>query len=118
RDDVLRWGNEVVARHVDRLVIVLTHAYLRADGTRFDRGVLTPGAKRPNKGFDHYPMSRSPEGFNDGEDVWKKLVSQHPNVVLVLSGHVCTSAHLVSRGVHGNSVHQVLVDYQDADQGG
>lgn len=119
RDDVLRWANEIVARHPSHSVVLVTHGYLRADGTRFNRAVPTPGDKRPNKGFDHYlQLSKSAAGFNDGEDMWNKLVSRHANFVLVLSGHVCTSAHLVSQGVKGNSVHQILVDYQDSEQGG
>ncbi len=118
RDDVLRWAGEVTRQHSDRSVILVTHAYLRPDANRFDRNVPTPGGKRPNRGFDHYPLSQAPGGFNDGEDIWLKLVSQHANFVLVLCGHVCTSAHLVSTGVHGNPVHQVLVDYQDEPNGG
>lgn len=119
RDDVLRWANEVVQSHPKHSAVLITHAYLRADGTRFDRQVSTPGQKRPNKGFDHYlQLSKSAAGFNDGADMWDKLVSRHANFVLVLSGHVCTSAHLVSTGIKGNIVHQVLVDYQDAEQGG
>jgi hypothetical protein len=118
RDDVLRWANEVVARYPDRSALLVTHAYLRPDATRFDRTVATPGEERPNRGFDHYPLSRRPGGFNDGEDVWRKLVSRHASFALVLCGHVCTSAHLASRGEHGNTVHQVLVDYQNAEQGG
>lgn len=118
RDDVVRWVNEIVKAHPERSVILLTHAYLRPDATRFDRHITTPGEKRPNRGFDHYPLSKSAEGFNDGEDLWKKLISRHANIAIVLSGHVCTSAHLVSEGVHGNRVHQILVDYQDSPEGG
>jgi hypothetical protein len=36
----------------------------------------------------------------------------------VVCGHVCTSAYLASRGEHGNTVHQVLVDYQNSPNGG
>lgn len=118
RDDVLRWADEVVAAHADRSVILLTHAYLRPDASRFDRTVATNDKKRPNKGYDQYPLSKLPGGFNDGEDMWRKLVSRHANFALVICGHVCTSAHLASKGEHGNTVHQVLVDYQDEEQGG
>lgn len=119
RDDVLRWANEVVAAHPDRSVILLNHAYLLPSAVRYDRTVPTPGAKRPNRGLDHYPLAATTkEGYNDGEDMWKKLVSRHANFALVICGHVCTSAHLASRGEHGNTVHQILVDYQDAELGG
>jgi predicted phosphodiesterase len=115
RNDVLRWANEVLAKSPEFTVILLTHAYLRGDVTRYDRNVLTPNSKRPNKGFDQYSLSKNPEGYNDGEDLWKKLVSRHANFALVICGHTCTSAHLVSIGEHGNRVHQILVDYQDCE---
>ena len=119
RNDVVRWANEVVANHADRSVILITHAYLKPDGTRFDRRVPYLRADGRDRGLDRYPIAKSArDGFNDGEDLWEKLVSRHANFSLVLCGHVCTSAHLVSVGVHGNRVHQILVDYQDADYGG
>jgi len=68
-------------------------------------------------GFDYYPTDKT-AGFNDGEDLWQKLVSKQANFALVVSGHVCISAHLASQRVHGNTVQQVLVDYQDVEQGG
>jgi hypothetical protein len=45
-------------------------------------------------------------------------VSKHANFALVISGHVGISAHLESRGVHGNVVHQLVVDYQNIENGG
>lgn len=118
RDDVLRWANEVVAANSDRTVIMVTHAYLRPDNTRFDRRELvTATDKTPagNKGIDGYPLSQAPDngGYNDAGDMWDKLVSLHANFAIVLSGHVCTSAHLESKGIHGNTVHQILVNYQN-----
>jgi hypothetical protein len=49
---------------------------------------------------------------------WQKLVSRHPNFVLVISGHVGVAAYLKSKGVNGNTVHQLVVDYQDIQNGG
>lgn len=117
RDDVLRWANEVVARHPRRSVIMVTHAYLRPDNNRFNRW-LKLGPKKKSAGLDNYKLSRSDAGFNDGEDMWKKLVSKHANMTLVLSGHVCYTGLLSSQGEAGNTVHQVLVDYQRDPSGG
>ncbi len=118
RDDVMRWANEVVAEHPDHAAILLTHAYLRPNATRFDRNVAIRDERGRDRGLERYGLSQAPDGFNDGEELWQKLVSRHPNFVMVLCGHVCTSAHLVSVGEHGNEVHQILVDYQDAPNGG
>jgi len=119
RDDVLRWANEVVARHPDRSAILVTHAYLRADSSRFDRHVkVVVKGKELNKGLDQYVQAKDPAGFNDGEDLWQKLVSQHGNFAFVICGHTCVTAHRTDVGRHGNPVHQILVDYQNQPNGG
>ncbi|MBI5772209.1 MAG: metallophosphoesterase [Verrucomicrobia bacterium] len=119
RHDVLRWANAVAAKHPDRSAILITHAYLRPDNTRFDRKVFAMvKGKRSNKGLDGSALSKSPAGFNDGEDLWQKLVSQHANFTLVVSGHVCITGRRTDTGKHGNAVHQILVDYQNQPNGG
>jgi hypothetical protein len=111
RDDVVRWANDVVIGHPRRSVILLTHAYLAADGTRFD-------GKKQSDGPASYPLANSPEGSNDGEALWQKLVSRHANFALVVSGHVGIAGYLKSKGLNGNAVHQLVVDYQDIANGG
>ena len=99
RDEVLNWANKVVSEHPDHRVIVLTHAYMRANGKRFDKlGYKIKG--------------------NAGEAIWQKLVSKHKNVFMVLCGHASGEAVLTSKGDHGNQVHQVLSDYQNLHNGG
>ena len=99
RDEVLDWANKVVAEHPEHRVIVLTHAYMRANGKRFDRlGYKIKG--------------------NAGEAIWQKLVSKHKNIFMVLCGHASGEAVLTSKGEHGNQVHQVLSDYQNLHNGG
>ena len=119
RDDVLRWGNEIVAKHPERSAILVTHAYLRPDNTRFNRhAFIKLKSIDVNMGIDSYGLAKAPGGFNDGEDIWKKLVSQHANFALVVSGHACFTGRLDSEGKHGNSVHQMVVDYQNGKDGG
>ena len=99
RDEVLEWANKVVTGHPNHRVIVLTHAYMRANGKRFDKlGYKIKG--------------------NAGEAMWQKLVSKHKNVFMVLCGHSSGEAVLTSKGDHGNQVHQVLSDYQNLHNGG
>lgn len=119
RDDVLRWANEVAARHPDRSAILVTHAYLRPDNNRFNRHAFIKVKNlEVNMGLDRYGLAKAEGGFNDGEDIWKKLVSQHAGFVLVVSGHVCYTGRLDSPGKHGNVVHQMVVDYQSGKDGG
>ena len=99
RNEVLAWANKVVAKHPDHRVIVLTHAYMSANGRRIDKlGYKIKG--------------------NAGEEMWQKLVSKHKNIFMVLCGHSSGEAVLTSKGDHGNQVHQVLSDYQHLNNGG
>lgn len=108
RDAVVAWANEVLAKHPDRLGMLVTHAYLFRDNTRYDHT-----AGRSQRASPH-------EWGNDGEELWQKLVRRHRNMRIVLSGHVATDGlgYLASRGEHGNTVHQMLVNYEKSRRGG
>ncbi len=115
-DEMLAWANEVIAQHPDHKVIITTHSYLFRDGTTLNYGDVSV----PNDGSD---VDDSPlRSYNDGQQMWEKLVSKHPNIVLVLSGHdPCEDViTLQSQGIHGNTVTQMLIDSQgmDAAKGG
>jgi hypothetical protein len=107
RDEVVAWANKVLAAHPDRLGMLVTHAYLFRNNARYNH---TAGKQRA-----------SPSGWgNDGEELWQKLVRQHANLMLVFSGHVATGGlgYLASEGDHGNTVHQLMVDYESLRGGG
>ena len=92
RDETLAWANKVVAQHTDYRTIVVTHCYLTS-------------RKGQRSGADSYPVIG-----NSGESIWKKFVSHHKNIFLVLSGHAMENL-LTSKGRNGNTVHQVQADY-------
>src|SRR5690606_15582566 len=109
------WANEVVARYPDHHAILITHAYLYSDGTRYDWAARGRDQTwNPNA----YGIGTDPEqnrhGVNDGEALWQKLVSRHPQFVFTFNGHVLHDGigHLESRGAGGSVVHQMLVNYQ------
>jgi 3',5'-cyclic AMP phosphodiesterase CpdA len=108
RDEVVAWANKILEAHPDRLGILLTHAYLFRDNARFDH---TTGKKQ--RASPH-------EWGNDGEQLWQKLVRRHAGMRLVFSGHVATggTGHLASTGDHGNTVHQIMADYENMRGGG
>ncbi len=115
RDAVVEWANEVVARHPDHHAILITHAYLYSDGTRYDWATHQRGQTwNPNAyGVGTLPEQRQ-HGVNDGEALWQKLVSRHEQFLFTFNGHVLHDGigHLVSRGAAGREVHQMLVNYQ------
>lgn len=104
-DEMLAWASNVIQAHADHKVIIVTHAYLYRNGTTLDK-------------TECYPASETNAQFNDGDEIWDKLVSKHENIQLVLSGHdpwdhiVCAQ----DKGDNGNTVTQLLIDGQYMDK--
>ncbi len=111
RDEVVAWADAVLTAHPDRLGILITHAYMSSNDTRFDWAKY--GRKQPASPH-YYKLTLPPGSGNDGEELWQKLVSRHANMVMTINGHTLEDgvARLSSRGLHGNTVHQMLVNYQ------
>lgn len=100
RDESIAWANEVVSAHPKHRCIVLTHSYL---DTRSERLVTDPYCEI--------------EG-NCGQAMWEKFVGRHENIFMVLCGHMLGEGLLTSVGQNGNTVHQVLANYEFEDKGG
>jgi hypothetical protein len=116
RNKVLEWANDVIASHPRHKVIINTHAYMYSDNTRMS----------PIRGHNWVPQrygvgkQTGEDEVNDGEMMWEKLISRHPNIMLVFSGHVLNSGvgKEISIGKHGNPVYQMLANYQMGTKGG
>jgi hypothetical protein len=112
RDEVLAWADKVVSQKTDHRVIIVTHAFLFSDSKRndwaFDR--LNKGRGNP-KG---YPFAKK-GSTNDAQDIWDKLINKHPHISFTLNGHVCDggTGYLESKALPGQTVHQILANYQD-----
>lgn len=106
-DEVLEWAGTLLRAHPDKRVVVATHTYMYDDDTR-----LGPG--------DEFSPHKSHASYNDGEQIWDKFVRHHPNIFMVVSGHVkgTGTGLLTSTGDHGNVVHQMLSNYQHLESGG
>lgn len=115
RDEVVDWADEVLARHAPMPAILLTHAYLYSDGTRYDHTTRPDQLWSPHS----YPFAATGT-VNDGEALWQKLVRRHSHLRLVFSGHVLNEgvARLTSERGDGSFVHQVLANYQHRPLGG
>jgi hypothetical protein len=113
RNKVLEWANQILSRYPDRKAIIMTHAYLYYDSTRYDwaaKGNSQVATPKDGTGAD----------ANDGEDMWQKLVKKHANVFMTINGHVPGDGlgFLISEGDHSNPVYQILVDFQNLPLGG
>lgn len=116
RPDVLAWAGAVLDAHPDHRAIVLTHAYLYGDDTRYD-WTVHGDAQTFSPHF--YPLPTWPE-VTDGEQIWQALIAPRDQVHLVLSGHVVDDGvgRLTSTTDAGAQVHQLLANYQDRAHGG
>lgn len=107
RDAVVAWADRVVKEHPDHAVIVVTHAYLYSDDTRYDH------VNRPDQMWNPHAYPLVPNS-NDGEEMWTKLIAPNSNIRFVLSGHVLNDGlgFLTSTRPDGTFVHQILANYQ------
>jgi hypothetical protein len=103
RGGAVAWAKSVLSSNSDKEVIVVTHSYLYSDGTTVDQ-------------CDTSDMV----GDNNGAMLWSNLISQYPNISVVLNGHITNkfSARRSDIGVNGNFVHQIFANWQDWTNGG
>ena len=109
RDRVLEWANDITTSYKDRKVIILTHSHVYEDNKL--HGVEAVST-------DNLGIINSPEGANNGLQTWDKLISKHSNISLVFNGHFLAIGRVTTKGNNGNTVHQMLANYQDMEKGG
>ena len=111
RDDVLRWADEVLTHYADRKAVIVTHSY-----NNFDSRHDPLGAVLEDEGAAYdYGLGNSPEGANDGDTLWREVISSHANVVMTAGGHIFGDGAqtIVSYNDYGLPVYQFLVNYQN-----
>jgi hypothetical protein len=112
-DDTVAWADGIMKKYPDRKGILVTHSYLDVLGFRTNRK-----SKYDLSAFNPHSFA-TPGTINDGEELWRKLVSKH-DFAFVFCGHVGTNAlhRLTSRNEKGAIVHQIMADFQDRELGG
>lgn len=117
RDETVAWADKIVSEHPDHRVILVTHAYMYYDDTRYDW--KAKGDKQTWNPHD-YGQAKLPGGVNDGQELWDKLVKKHPGFVMTLNGHVLEdgAGRISTPGDAGNMVHQMMANYQNRAEGG
>lgn len=109
RDSALDWAQNIIDSLPDREIILVTHAFLGRSG---ERGTDTT----QHGNISDYSMA---EG-NTPEQMWQKLVRRNNRIFLVVSGHFIngsgTTPPVVKRitdaGLNGNTVYQIVCNYQ------
>ncbi len=120
RDAALAWAREVLAAHRDHQVIVVTHAFLYNDDTRYDWAQRGATQQWNPHAYEAGPRWAGPGELNDGQQIWDKLIDDFDNVRLVVSGHVAEHGvgRLTSVTSAGGRVHQLLANFQGEALGG
>jgi hypothetical protein len=116
RDAVLAWADATARRYASLPAIVVTHAYLASDDTRYDHVTRGDQLWNPHR----YVPGAAPGQVNDGEEVWRKLIVKNDNIRFVLCGHDLGDGigRLTSVRPDGTKVHQLLANYQMSALGG
>ena len=123
RQAVLDWTKAVAQqeRYSDYSAMVVTHAYLYNDDTRYDWDLYgTSQVANP------HAYSTFNSDTNDGQEMWEEVVGVVGNFEMVHCGHVIGEAnsdddgvgYLASTGENGNVVHQMLFNAQHLSAGG
>lgn len=114
-NETLAWASSVIDAHPDYRTMVLTHAYMFSDDTRYDWA--TKGTTQYANPHQFPPVWLSPPEsiVNDGEEIWNKLIRTHDNIDFVFSGHVLApgTGYRSDLSDGGHPVHQMLANSQD-----
>lgn len=118
RADVIRWANGVARQHAKREAILITHALIYHDDTRYNwQKFGTEQRWNPHA----YPVAKATnDDVADGEELWDRLISKHENFILTLNGHVLVDGlgRVTTATPAGRTVPQLLVNFQMRPKGG
>ena len=89
QSEIGNFASAAIEANEDYNVIILTHGYLGSNGER----------------------------SSNGDKIWQDFASKYENVIMTVCGHESSNfvVHSTAKGEKGNTVNQILVDFQDAD---
>ncbi|MFM8497343.1 MAG: metallophosphoesterase [Planctomycetia bacterium] len=117
RKDVVRWANEIAGDHPHHEIILVTHAFVYHDDTRYDWRTFKDGQSWNPHSYG--VATRFGDDVHDGEELWQNLVSRHRNFILNLNGHVLGDGlGRLATTAHGREISQQLVNFQMRPNGG
>ena len=120
RQAVVDWAAGIAgeAQYTNHTAVLLTHAYMYDDDTRYDWA-----AKGASQTYNPHAYGVHPD-CNDGEELWNELVKTTGNFKMTFNGHVCCIsggdmlAYLADEDDTGGTVHQMLFNAQTLSLGG
>jgi len=108
-NSALVWLNETLDTYSDKNTIIFTHAAMNIDDAWLESG--DSGACN---GFGRALCTGDPDYWNcnDGIEQWNEVFKYHPNICLVLSGHIPYDGG--GFGATGKATYDIPVAYQNA----
>ncbi len=97
----VNWAQDVIDAHPDRHVILVTHRWLREDGTRWKK-----------------TLYRTDTPLLTPEQAWTQLVRPNCSVFMVLMGHEHIESRRTDANACGQPVFQLMANYQHRENGG
>lgn len=112
----LEWAQGVLNNNRDKAVIITTHRYLQ-DAEDYTSGVpIVPSGRYPDIWYN-VEGQYDPSGMHS-EQFFDSFVRRNQNIMMVNCGHFHEEYRQTSTNIYGNTVHEVLADYQDDPNGG
>jgi hypothetical protein len=93
-DAAIPWANSILTQYSNRKAIVITHGYIDTVGNYITSGNVS------------------------GVTIWNNIVKLHSNVIAVLCGHYSGEYYCTVTGTSGNTIYNILTDYQSESNGG
>ena len=109
RETEVDWAEDVVAAHPDRLVVVTTHFY--PYDLKLMRGRVTEAVNELLGPLWGDFMPGTP-------DLYERIVTRFPNVIMVLSGHQDSERRTVTTNGAGLPVFEMIQDFQRSEPRG
>ena len=110
RESTLEWVDRVLGDYSDRKAIIITHAYLNRNSHRDSKNGSSWNTANPHR----YAWLEDTSDVNDGQEMWDNSFEDHDNVFFIINGHHLGDGQgfRIDKGIHGNTVYQMLVNYQ------
>ena len=121
-DEMIAWASEIILAHPNHRVIITTHGYQAFNEDPIDYDNVPSSGGMGSQNDVDTNVGNNNRGYNNGQQVWDKLLSKHPNIFLIMCGHTPFEdvVLLQTEGDHGNVVNQMVIDAQwmDPQKGG
>jgi formylglycine-generating enzyme required for sulfatase activity len=112
-DEDMAWAASVLSSHPQTLTMITTHNYLAETG-----GTGFFGTGTGERGYTAQPNVSIGPDRNKPQEVFDTLVKPFNQVYMVICGHMFAIYNLEKTNNAGNTVHEVLCDYQSLPNGG